>query len=99
MALATTFDPQVLRRLGTIGVAADAALARQWYAKAAALGSSAATQSLAQLDAAGLPLVTEAARLTQGVDDGSRFLFGLDALLHGFAQRPVTSGPTTSGCG
>jgi hypothetical protein len=52
MALATTFDPLVLRKLGAIGVAADPERARQWYGKAAALGSSAASQSLAQLDAA-----------------------------------------------
>lgn len=52
MALATTFDPLVLRRLGAIGVTPDAARARKWYGKAAALGSSAATQSLSQLEGA-----------------------------------------------
>ena len=40
-ALATTFDPVVLRRLSAVGVEADAAMARDWYAKAAALGSTA----------------------------------------------------------
>ncbi len=51
MALATTFDPLVLHRLGAIGVVPDAARARKWYGKAAALGSTAATQSLSQLEA------------------------------------------------
>jgi AcrR family transcriptional regulator len=46
-------------------------------------GSAAA---LAQLDVSDLPLVIEAARLAQDADDGNRFLFGLDALLHGFAR-------------
>jgi hypothetical protein len=42
---------------------------------------------LAQLEASDLPLVIETARLTQEADDESRFLFGLDALLCGFARR------------
>src|SRR5580658_5044371 len=42
--------------------------------------------AMAQLDVSDLPLVIEAARLTQDADDQSRFLFGLDALLYGFAQ-------------
>jgi hypothetical protein len=45
-------------------------------------GSAAA---LAQLDISDLPLVTEAARHSQGVDEEARFRFGLDALLYGFA--------------
>jgi hypothetical protein len=42
--------------------------------------------ALAQLGDSDLPLVIEAARLTQDTDDQSRFLFGLDALLDGFAR-------------
>ena len=49
----------------------------------AELGPAAAS---AQLDAAGLPLVIEAARLGRDPDDRNRFLFGLDALLAGFAR-------------
>jgi hypothetical protein len=52
MALGATFDPLVLRRLGAIGAAPDAAQARKWYQKAVALGSTAASQPLAQLEAA-----------------------------------------------
>jgi AcrR family transcriptional regulator len=49
-------------------------------------GDPGSAHALAQLDASDLPLVTEAARLTEGVDGGSRFLLGLDALLYGFAR-------------
>lgn len=52
MALGATFDPLVLRRLGAIGAEPDAAQARKWYQKAVALGSTAASQPLAQLEAA-----------------------------------------------
>jgi hypothetical protein len=52
LALGATFDPLVLRRLGAIGAAPDAAQARQWYQKAVALGSTTASQPLAQLEAA-----------------------------------------------
>jgi hypothetical protein len=51
LALGATFDPQVIRRLGAIGAAPDAAQARQWYQKAVALGSTTASQPLAQLEA------------------------------------------------
>src|SRR5580692_1653632 len=51
LALGATFDPLVLRRLGAIGAAPDAAQARQWYQKAVALGSPTASQPLAQLEA------------------------------------------------
>ena len=51
LALGATFDPLVIRRLGAIGAAPDAAQARQWYQKAVALGSSTASQPLAQLEA------------------------------------------------
>jgi hypothetical protein len=52
LALGATFDPLVIRRLGAIGAAPDAAQARQWYQKAVALGSATASQPLAQLEAA-----------------------------------------------
>src|ERR1700722_6223347 len=51
LALGATFDPTVLRRLGAIGAAPDAAQARQWYQKAVALGSPTASQPLATLAA------------------------------------------------
>jgi Sel1 repeat len=49
LTLGTTFDPLVIRELGTIGVVPDVAQARRWYEKAAALGSSAASQRLEKL--------------------------------------------------
>jgi TPR repeat protein len=49
LALGTTFDPVVLHRLGVIGAVADPAQARQWYQRAAELGSSTASQQLAGL--------------------------------------------------
>jgi hypothetical protein len=52
LTLGATFDPLVLRRLGAIGAAPDAAQARQWYQKAVALGSTTASQPLAKLEAA-----------------------------------------------
>ena len=52
LALGATFDPLVLRRLGAIGATPDPAQARQWYQKAVALGSTTASQPLAQLEAA-----------------------------------------------
>jgi len=45
-ALAETYDPLVLKKMGTIGVTSDAALARQWYEKAKALGSTTAGERL-----------------------------------------------------
>jgi TPR repeat protein len=51
MALATTFDPVVLARLGAIGAAPDIAKAREWYQRAVDLGSTAASQQLAKLAA------------------------------------------------
>jgi hypothetical protein len=47
LALAQSFDPAVIGRLGAVGVVADAAKAREWYQKAAHLGSSAAAQQVA----------------------------------------------------
>ena len=52
LALGATFDPVVMQRLGAIGTAPDSAQARQWYQRAAELGSNAALQRLAGLDAA-----------------------------------------------
>lgn len=50
LALAATFDPRVLAEMKVIGVAGDEARAREWYKKAAALGSVEATRRLAQRD-------------------------------------------------
>jgi hypothetical protein len=52
LALGATFDPSVIRRLGVIGIAPDIARARQWYQKAAELGSAAASQQLTNLEGA-----------------------------------------------
>jgi len=52
LALGATFDPVVMLRLGAIGTTPDITQARQWYQRAAELGSSAASQRLAGLDAA-----------------------------------------------
>jgi hypothetical protein len=49
LTLGTTYDPIVLQRLGAVGTAPDAAQARQWYQRAAELGSTAASQQLAGL--------------------------------------------------
>jgi hypothetical protein len=47
LAFAQTFDPAVIGRLGAVGVAADAVKAREWYQKAARLGSGLAAQQVA----------------------------------------------------
>jgi hypothetical protein len=49
LTLGTTYDPIELQRLGAVGTAPDAARARQWYQRAAELGSTAASQQLAGL--------------------------------------------------
>jgi hypothetical protein len=49
LTLGSTFDPLVIARLGTFGVQADAAKAREWYQRAAALGSDLAAAQLAKL--------------------------------------------------
>jgi TPR repeat protein len=46
LALGASYDPDVLRKLGVLGVVADAALAREWYTKASGLGSSEAAQRI-----------------------------------------------------
>jgi TPR repeat protein len=48
LALGSTYDASVLRKLGVLGVAANAGLAREWYGKAAELGSAEASQRLEQ---------------------------------------------------
>jgi hypothetical protein len=49
LALGGTFDPIVLRSLGVIGVVADPSQARNWYQRAAELGSREAPQRIDQL--------------------------------------------------
>jgi hypothetical protein len=49
LRLAATYDPSVLKRLETQGVAADVALARKWYEHARALGSPDADEPLRRL--------------------------------------------------
>ena len=48
LALGATYDASVLRKLGAIGLAGDAAKARTWYEKAAEYGSGEATRRLEQ---------------------------------------------------
>lgn len=48
LALGGTFDPAVIQQLGALGMRPDAARARQWYERAAALGSAAASKKLAE---------------------------------------------------
>jgi hypothetical protein len=48
LALGATYDANVLRKLGVIGVASDATRARGWYEKAAEYGSGEATRRLEQ---------------------------------------------------
>jgi TPR repeat protein len=49
LMLGSTFDPLTIQQLGVIGIVPDVARARQWYEKAAELGSDAASQRLANL--------------------------------------------------
>ena len=51
LALARTFDPGELRRIGAVGLRADPELARTWYEKARALGSPEADEYLQRLSA------------------------------------------------
>ena len=46
MALGGTYDPNVLARLGVVGVSAEAEKARSWYQKAETLGSPDARRRL-----------------------------------------------------
>ena len=49
LALGATYDVATLSKLRVLGVAADAAQARAWYAKAAEFGSGEASRRLEQL--------------------------------------------------
>jgi TPR repeat protein len=49
-ALAAAYDPNVLARLGVIGIAADVEKARVWYEKARILGSTVAKRRLESLN-------------------------------------------------
>jgi hypothetical protein len=49
LALGASYDPLVIKQTGAVGVQADAEQARQWYQKAAALGSTVASSHLANL--------------------------------------------------
>jgi hypothetical protein len=49
MAIAGTFDPNLLKKLGLLTVGADAATARLWYERAAQFGSAEAPRRLQQL--------------------------------------------------
>jgi TPR repeat protein len=51
LALARTFDPGELNRIGAIGVRADPEMARTWYEKARTLGSREAEEYLSRLSA------------------------------------------------
>jgi hypothetical protein len=48
LSLGETFDTLVIQRVGAVGVQSDAAEAREWYQRAAQLGSEAASQHLAR---------------------------------------------------
>ena len=48
LVLGSTYESGVLRKLGVLGVAADARQAREWYAKAADFGSGEAKRRLEQ---------------------------------------------------
>ena len=49
LSLGETFDPLLIRRRGAIGVQPDVAKAREWYQRAAQLGSNTAAEHLAKL--------------------------------------------------
>jgi hypothetical protein len=49
LMLGTTYDPDVLRRMGAVGIRPDPQQAHQWYAQAAEFGSHEARQRLAAL--------------------------------------------------
>ncbi len=53
MVLGDTYDPSTLTRMGAVGLRGDAARARDYYARALALGFVAARQRLAALDTQG----------------------------------------------
>jgi TPR repeat protein len=47
--LGTTFDPLFIGRMGVVGMEPDIPRARQWYKRAAELGSADASEQLATL--------------------------------------------------
>lgn len=49
LALGATYDADVLRKLGVLGVVGDSGEARAWYARAAQFGSGEATKRLEQI--------------------------------------------------
>ena len=49
LSLGATYDPDMLRKMGVLGFQPDIAQARQWYEKAAAMGSGEASRRLAVL--------------------------------------------------
>jgi hypothetical protein len=49
LSLGETFDPFLIQRLGAVGVQPDVAKAREWYQRAAQLGSNTAAEHLAKL--------------------------------------------------
>jgi hypothetical protein len=49
LVLGKTFDPVIANRMGIIGIEPDITRAREWYERAAELGSPAASQELARL--------------------------------------------------
>lgn len=53
LALGGSFDPVIIKQTRAIGVQTDAAQARYWYQKAAALGSQVAAKQLAELASEG----------------------------------------------
>lgn len=50
LALGAAYDPNVLARLGVVGISADLEKARTWYQKAESLGSPDARRRLGPLD-------------------------------------------------
>lgn len=49
LMLGATFDPLVLHERHAVGIASDIAQARQWYERAAKLGSNVAAERLTKL--------------------------------------------------
>jgi len=49
LMLGATFDPLVIQQTGAVGIQPDVNKAREWYEKAAKLGSELAAQELAKL--------------------------------------------------
>ncbi|MGC1777401.1 MAG: hypothetical protein WBB34_05590 [Xanthobacteraceae bacterium] len=52
LELGATFDPLIIRQLGAVGMAPDPVQAKQWYQRAADLGSASAVGQLAKLEQA-----------------------------------------------